>query len=59
MTKKGQTFDWKKEIFGIILKKRSSEKFRVGNRNFLVKCLKKVIGNLAYREMLFSKKALV
>src|SRR6218665_869721 len=41
MTKKCQKFGWKKDIFGIILKKRSQEKnFRWKIVNFLGKCLK-------------------
>jgi len=31
----------------------------VENRPFWGKCIKKILGNLAYREMLFYKKALV
>src|SRR6218665_2785517 len=60
MTKKGQKFGSKWEIFGIVLKKRSPEKNRVENRKFFGKYLiKQVIGNLAYPEMLFTKKALM
>ena len=58
MTKKGQKFGLKMGIFlGLYLKKDHRKKFRVENRKFFGKYLKKqVIGNLAYPEMLFTKK---
>src|SRR6218665_85941 len=60
MTKKGQKFGLKMgNFFGLCLKKDHRKKFRVENRKFFGRYLKKqVIGNLVYPEMLFTKKAL-
>jgi|SRR6218665_2278030 len=44
------------KFFGIILKKDHLKKFQAKITSFLGKYLKKVIRNLAYREVLFYKK---
>jgi len=63
MTKKGQKFGLKMRNvlgFGLYLKKVHREKISGRKlQGFWANIQKKVVGNLAYREMLFYKKALV
>ena len=57
MTKKGKNSAWKCEIFRIVLKKSPEKISGRKSQVFFGKYLKKVIGNLAYPEMVFTKSS--